>query len=160
MKKIVILFICLTALAIPAQGPSEENTNIYTSEIPDFEMGVIIGEPLGVTLKWWNSRRSAFDIAAAWSFTENGIFEIYANYLFHYLFLKNDLMPLYVGIGGSFRIDGDSFIGARFPLGVEYFVPGLPLSLYAEAGPIWQFAPRNEAIGMGGVGIRVTFGTL
>lgn len=37
---------------------------------PVFEIGALLGEPIGLSMKFWHSTLTATDVAAAWSFTE------------------------------------------------------------------------------------------
>ncbi|MEE9501339.1 MAG: hypothetical protein V3V48_04650, partial [Candidatus Aminicenantaceae bacterium] len=48
-----------------------------------FGLGIILGEPTGVSFKNWVGRREAFDVAVAWSFEGEGAIHIHADYLFH-----------------------------------------------------------------------------
>ena len=133
---------------------------VHAQNIPKFEFGVILGEPLGFSAKLWYTQRTAADIAAAWSFTENGIFEVYADFLVTPLLLKDGALPLYIGLGPALRIGNDWFLGARLPIGVEYLFPKLPLSIFGEVAPQWQLIPDNKFVLSGGLGIRLTFGSV
>jgi hypothetical protein len=43
-------------------------------------LGVILGEPTGVSFKAWIDNRTAIDAAAAWSFSENDSFQFHTDY--------------------------------------------------------------------------------
>jgi len=152
MKKIAIFIFSLFSLLAVSQA----------QDIPRYELGVILGEPLGISGKWWHNRQSASDIAAAWSFTENGVVEIHSDYLFHWLYPHVNVgdLPLYFGIGLSVRIGNEAFFGARVPLGIEYIIPYLPLSVFAEFAPIWHVLPEVTIVVSGGAGIRLTMSRL
>jgi hypothetical protein len=155
MKRLFCIILLLPAM-ISAQKTSHENV----IGVPRFETGIILGEPLGISAKWWHTRFTAADAAAAFSFQDGGKFEAYVDYLFHPVHLMRNRLPMYFGLGLAFRVGEDSFIGARTPIGVEYFLPGMPLSLFAELGPVWEFSPRSHVNGTGGIGMRFTFGKL
>ncbi|HAL91600.1 MAG TPA: hypothetical protein DCM68_01060 [Verrucomicrobia bacterium] len=74
-----------------------------------FGLGGIVGEPTGVSAKMWVTPRQALDAAAAWSFSDNGGFQLHADYLFHqFEWLKLDpatgRMPVYFGVGARVKL--------------------------------------------------------
>lgn len=91
--KIAIIVLLLTAAS----------ANALTQD--DFGVGVIIGEPTGLSLKYWLDEDYAIDGAAAWSYSENNSFQLHGDYLVHnYDLLGEDELPVYYGII-SFRFD-------------------------------------------------------
>ncbi|MEO0250493.1 MAG: hypothetical protein ABIN58_13405 [candidate division WOR-3 bacterium] len=126
-----------------------------------WELGVILGEPTGVSAKYWMSRINALNFGAAWSFEGEGQFHLHCDYLFHnYEFFKVDqgVFPIYFGIGGRVRFDeGDSRLGLRIVFGAEYITDAYPMSVFFEVAPIVDFAPETEASINGGIGIRYVF---
>ncbi|MBW6511085.1 MAG: hypothetical protein K0A93_03060 [Desulfuromonadaceae bacterium] len=46
-------------------------------------LGVIVGEPTGISGKYWLDTRQAIDFAAAWSFSANNSFQFHADSLRH-----------------------------------------------------------------------------
>ena len=126
-----------------------------------WELGVILGEPTGLSAKYWTSRINAIDFGAAWSFQGDGQFHFHCDYLFHnYEFFQVDpgSLPIYFGIGGRVRFDDDdSRIGLRLVLGAEYLTDAYPMSVFFEIAPIVDFAPETEADLNGGIGIRYIF---
>jgi hypothetical protein len=127
-------------------------------------VGIIVGEPTGISLKHWLSPDRALDLAAAWSFSDNEAFQLHTDYLFHYDKLLDQIkvpgsLPVYLGIGGrvkwqdsandgkgkgSAEEDGDTRVGIRIPLGVTYLFPKAPFDLFAELAPILDVAPESE----------------
>lgn len=126
-----------------------------------WELGVILGEPTGLSAKYWTSRENALDFGAAWSFQRSGQFHFHVDYLFHnYEFFQVDpgSLPIYFGIGGRVRFDGDdNRVGLRLVLGAEYLTSAYPMSVFFEIAPIVDFAPETEADLNGGLGIRYVF---
>ena len=45
--------------------------------------GIILGEPTGVSLKYWLTETSALDAGFTWSFVDENAFQIQADYLIH-----------------------------------------------------------------------------
>ncbi|KMQ51071.1 hypothetical protein CHISP_1994 [Chitinispirillum alkaliphilum] len=148
-KKIVIAFI-LFLLSFKSA---------YSQDVPTYEFGVIVGQPTGVSAKYWVGSRTAFDAAAAWSLWNNGSLELHATYLYHPLFLDVDTgeLPVYVGLGPAFYLRDDLAIGARFPFGISYLFDELPLSLFLEIAPVVEVLPETDFDITGGAGVRIAF---
>jgi len=130
-------------------------------------LGLIVGEPTGITAKNWISDGRAFDAAVAWSFSGYDSFQIHADYLFHNSTWQEstDLegrFPLHYGIGARIKlgtdVDGvrgaraDSRIGVRIPGGIAYYIPDAPIEVFVEIVPLLDIVPAthfdlNAAIG-------------
>ncbi|MBN1884299.1 MAG: hypothetical protein JW876_02085 [Candidatus Krumholzibacteriota bacterium] len=126
----------------------------------DHEIGVILGEPSGLSYKYWTAWNAAVDFGLAWSFGNDGNVHIHADYLLHnFDFFEDDLenFPLYAGIGGRVRLDDDARIGLRIVVGAEYILEDTPLAFFFEIAPILDFAPETEADVNGGLGLRYVF---
>lgn len=120
-------------------------------------IGVIVGEPTGLSVKKWISPTHAIDGALAWSFSENDSFQIHADYLFHdfnVVKIQPGRLPLYAGLGvrvkvksddnGHGRNEDDALIGIRVPFGLSYLLDRSPLDLFAEIVPILDVAPDTD----------------
>lgn len=149
MKKKSAILVLLLIVIVKAQ------------EVPRFEAGVLLGEPASLSIKWWYGKRSAFDAAAGWYFGEGGKFEFHIDYLLHLIYpnIARGELPLYTGIGLSIRLGDEAFFGARVPIGIEFLIQGLPLSIFGEIAPVFEAIPENKVNLSGGVGIRLNFGT-
>ncbi len=161
MMKIVTLFFILSFGAF-----SYLQAQLYQRYDPEsvqnrrFEIGVMIGAPTGLNAKYWIDPRSTLDLAVAWLFEDEGYLEIHGDYLFHYLYpsVPRGLLPLYFGLGPAIRIgENDSFFGIRIPIGIEYFILNIPLSIFGEIGPRVEIIPNSSVKVAGGVGIRFVF---
>lgn len=135
---------------------------VHIAPTPRFEIGVLLGEPIGVSAKFWHGTITATDAAAAWSFTENGLFEFHFDFLVHPFNLRimKGNSPVYTGAGLAARVGNEWFFGARVPIGVEYIFSALPIALFGEIVPQWQFIPDNTFVFGGGAGIRLKFGSI
>jgi len=133
-----------------------------------WELGVILGEPTGFSGKYWTTAKTALDFGAAWSFERDGNFHLHCDYLYHnYEIFKVDegSLPLYFGIGGRVRFEGDdsidkdhgTHVGLRLVLGLEYLVAAYPMSIFFEVAPIVDIAPETTGSMNGGLGIRYVF---
>lgn len=127
----------------------------------NFGMGIIAGEPTGISMKAWTTNRTAVDAAIAWSFDE--AIHMHADYLWHFydrVEVDEGYLPLYIGIGGRAQLhdSGDDELGLRVPFGVSYLFEGAPIDLFAEVAPVMNVAPDTDLEAEGGIGIRYFFG--
>lgn len=110
-------------------------------------LGIIVGEPTGVTFKYWTGSNSAFDGALAWSFIDGGAFHIHADYLLHSFNLipvQEGKLPFYYGIGGRIKLLDKARIGVRVPLGLDYIFSSAPVDIFFELVPILDLAPKTD----------------
>jgi hypothetical protein len=133
-----------------------------------WELGVILGEPTGLSAKYWTTANTALDFGAAWSFGHDGNFHLHCDYLYHNFNIfevDQGSLPLYFGIGGRVRFESDdpkdddkgTRVGLRMVLGLEYLVAAYPMSVFFEIAPIVDVAPKTEGSMNGGLGIRYVF---
>ena len=69
-------------------------------------------------------------------------------------------MPIYIGVGGLFRIrddNRDNQAGVRIPVGISYMFDNAPIDVFAEIGPALDVTPDVRGEMTGGVGIRFWF---
>jgi len=123
-------------------------------------IGIMIGEPTGLSVKLWTSSRSAFNIGAAWSLSgRNEAIHLHADYLFHTWFgdVNRGQLGFYYGIGGRAIFAGDPTVGVRVPLGLNYVFENIPFDLFVEAVPILDLSPDTRFAGNGAFGLRYYF---
>lgn len=127
-----------------------------------FGLGVILGEPTGISGKYWVTSNIAVDGAAAWSFAGDDGVQLHADVLYHKFDLfnvKTGKLPIYFGAGAriKFTIDDDNRFGMRVPVGIDYIFENVPLDIFFELVPIIDFAPSTKFAFNGGVGVRYFF---
>ncbi len=123
-------------------------------------LGLILGEPTGVSLKSWTGRKTAIDAAAAWSFDRDGSLHLHADYLIHdfnLLKTRTGRLPVYYGIGGRIRLEDKTRIGIRFPVGMSYIFDDAPFDIFLELGPVFDVVPGTELTVSGFIGFRYYF---
>lgn len=152
---VFVAFVLILSLASLANG------QIALVDAGDMEVGILLGEPTGLSAKLWTTGSTAFDLGVAWSFGDGGNFHIHADYLFHnfdFFDVDTGSLPIYVGIGGRVRLEeDDSRVGLRVALGLEYIMENNPFSFFFEVAPIVDFLPETEADVNGGIGVRYIF---
>ena len=139
MKRIVIL---LGALGVLAGGGDDASAQ------EGLGLGIILGEPTGISMKSWLSTTTAFDMAAAWSFVDEDALHLHGDFLVHnydVFRVNKGYMPLYYGIGARLKTqNNDSRVGIRFPVGVNYLFAAEPIGIFFEVVPILDVTPSTE----------------
>lgn len=119
------------------------------------ELGIILGEPTGISLKLWQTNTTAIDAAVAWSFGRNESVHIHADYLIHQdLEADQGSFMFYYGLGARALLSNDPRFGARIPVGLQYIIPSSRLSLFFEVAPTFDLMPATKFGVNGGIGIR------
>jgi hypothetical protein len=119
------------------------------------ELGVVLGEPTGVSVQVWQSGRTAIDGALAWSLGRNDKIHIHADYLKHdQLSVDRGSLTFYYGIGARAILADDARFGARIPVGLHYVIPDSRVSLFFEVAPIFDLIPATDFDVNGGIGVR------
>jgi hypothetical protein len=128
-----------------------------------FGLGIMAGEPTGISFKYWLSNSSAIDAGTAWSFRDYPSFHMHADYLWHKFDLipvgKGEL-PLYFGLGSRLKIqsnEGDSEFGIRLPVGWAYIFADGRLDTFMEIVPVMDLFPATELNLNAAIGIRYFF---
>lgn len=135
-----------------------------------FGLGVMIGEPTGISAKAWLSGQNALAIGVAWYTGGNRFYKdfdysnrthFHADYLWHsfYAISSNGSFPLFYGIGGAInsgpRFEGT--LGARGVLGIAWLPKGTPLDIFLEIVPT-LYLINSTGFGIdAGLGARVFF---
>ncbi len=125
-----------------------------------FGAGIIIGEPTGISLKYWQSPGQALAAAAAWSFQGKAAVHFHADYLFHRDVtrdVRQGRLASYFGMGLRTKFREGMLLGIRIPLGINYQFPTAPLEFFIEFVPIMELIPATELNINGGFGLRYYF---
>ncbi len=130
-------------------------------------IGIIAGEPTGLSVKYWLDDTQAIDGAAAWSFWDDDGFQLHADYLWHNFDLvdpgaADGKLPVYYGVGARLKFeedngkgdDGDTVFGIRVPLGISYLFEDGRFDVFAELVPVLDLAPDVELDLQLAVGLR------
>ncbi len=156
--RIALLLLC----CIPSMVLAQDN---------GFGLGIILGEPTGVSAKLWLSRRSAVDGAIAWSFVDTDHLHLHGDYLWHnyeIIDIEEGKLPIYYGIGARIRFESRSGhivhsredrsrFGVRGVFGIEYIFATTPFDLFFELAPIMDLIPGSEFSLNAALGFRYFF---
>ena len=144
----ILLLILLAATTSPAQNKG-------------FGIGIIIGEPTGISAKNWLSGRTAVDGAIAWSFVKESSFHVHGDFLLHSFDAIETKEPFYFyyGVGGRIKASkkDPSRVGVRGVAGVGYMLQAAPVDFFLEIAPIFDLTPATEISINAGIGGRYFF---
>ncbi len=159
MKHFYFAYIALSLL-LPA--------GIITAQDHKFGLGVIVGEPTGISAKLWTSSRNAFDFGLGWSnggdrlgkydgyYDGGSRVHFHMDYLWHSFdaIRSTERFPLYYGIGGRINSGAgyhDSF-AVRGVFGIAWLPRNTPIDVFLELAPSLQLTSST------GFGIDAGFG--
>lgn len=145
------------------------NTATAQNNDGNIGLGVMVGEPTGLSFKAWTSQTTAFDAGLAWSFSGRDAIHIHADYLWHnYEIFGGDIdegqLPVYYGLGGRLILinddndvgedDDDAVLGVRVPVGINYLFEDNPIGLFLEVAPIINLVPDTDFDADAALGVR------
>ena len=136
-------------------------TNLSSAQSNGFGVGIILGEPTGISAKYWTTGSTAFDFGLGYSIRKNSRLHLHADYLFHVnnLFNTSENISLYYGPGARLRLvqTGDSRLGFRFDIGLVWIPRNSPVDVFLEIAPLMDIIPETDFSFNGGVGVRYFF---
>lgn len=145
MKKIFLAAALLCAASVCRAGDK-------------YELGFIVGEPTGLSFKQDLGANKAVDAAAAWSFSGEKSLSLHADYLWFrndFSRARKERLPLYYGLGARLKLEDRSVVGARFPVGLQYFFREERLTVFAEIAPVLDLLPDTEVRLNAAAGLRL-----
>jgi hypothetical protein len=176
MKKLFAMAF-LAVLIFAAASPSQ-------AQQKNWAIGLRLGEPTGLNVKKYIGKSNALDInvgtygtfygsrAYRNGYYRNAGLSIMINYLWQKRIRNADGLQWYYGLGGQLTTrkyyyqksgnndyyENNIGIGATGMIGIEYFIPNCPISLYADATPYLELFPSAFFLNLqAGIGGRVNF---
>ncbi len=164
MKK-YLLFVMVFCLMIILAKP-------ITAQDHGFGLGIILGEPTGLSAKLWMSKDNAFDFGLGVSlggdrikykgnYDNSGRVHFHMDYLWHAFnaIRSTERFPLYYGFGGRFNTGGgyDGSFGVRGVFGIAWFPHSAPIDVFLELVPVFQVTPLTGLGIDAGLGVRYFF---
>jgi len=126
-----------------------------------FGLGMILGEPIGISGKYWTSSSTAFDFGVGYSFENNSYLNLHADYLFHSknIFDTSEDISLYYGPGARLRFveNATTRLGFRFDVGLVWIPRHTPIDVFIEIAPLLDIIPETDFSMNGGIGVRYFF---
>jgi hypothetical protein len=165
MKHLCLFVVALCLLFIVQGSNAQQREGGYGHT---FGLGVIVGEPTGISAKLWTSGTNAFDFGLGWSNGGDrlGNYDGYYNggsrthfhmdYLWHAFdaIRSSERFPLYYGIGGRINSGAgyNSSLAIRGVFGISWLPRGTPIDVFLELAPSLQLTSST------GFGIDAGFG--
>ena len=155
MKKFTLLALVLLSLHAAVPQPASAAR---------FGLGLLVGDPTGLSWKLWATRRTALDGCLGWSFGDHGFTRVHVDYLWHSpIRTDGGRLWFHYGLGGAMwlghrsRHADDLGLGVRGVLGLEYQFRRSPFSIFGEAAPTMNVTPVGWFDMQGGAGFRLYF---
>jgi hypothetical protein len=121
----------------------------------EFGMGLLIGEPSGLNAQFFWGPRTAVDVTAAWSLSDEWFMTIADFQVYDYIGDAPREWRWYYGLGGYLALpeNDDGTLGVRIPLGIKYHFPHSYIDVWAEVAPALELVPETQAAFQGGLGL-------
>ena len=154
------------ALALAPAAASADGRGV---EKGVFGLGLIVGEPTGVSAKYYLADDTAIDAAVGGAIIGRGI-QVHGDFLWHPWILERKdgfVLPAYFGVG--MRVlkrdagGGDedhTRIGLRVPVGILFDFTRVPLDVFVELVGVADYRTKGDAFGLdinAGAGARYYF---
>lgn len=137
-------------------------TSVLSAQSNEFGLGLIIGEPTGISGKYWLEENRAVDFAVGFTtFGDKNRLSVHADYLYHLngIIPSNDDIPFYYGFGIRLRThssENGSF-GVRGVSGLIVNLQKVPVELFFEIAPVFQLLPETKLKLDAAIGARYYF---
>jgi hypothetical protein len=141
---LVVAVLLLLPAAAHAQGPNGR----------PFGLGLALGEPTGISGKYWFNEKNAVDMAIGYGYFPHEGGALFADYLYHIYTIANTSkfdFEFYLGFGGKLGFwhhhvdrpdphDDRGFgIGVRIPFGLTMVFDQAPFDIFLELTPSMAF---------------------
>jgi hypothetical protein len=166
--RFVLALVAAAALAAPARADTDDD-GVRGADKGTLGIGIILGEPTGVTAKLYIKDDQAIQAAVGSAFIGGGL-QVHADYVFHPYILQTRpsfVLPVYLGPGVRLinytngRDDSSFAIGARFVGGLLFDFKTVPLDAFIEVAGVLEYEFRDgkgAAIKLNaGAGVRYYF---
>lgn len=167
--RFVLAFALAIGIAAPARADTDDDTAGPGAEKGTLGVGIILGEPTGITAKLYLEDDQAVQAAIGSAFIGGGL-QLHADYVFHpYILQTRDsfVLPVYVGPGVRLidytngRDDSSFAIGVRAVGGLLFDFKTVPLDAFIEIAGVLEYQFKaGEGAGIrlnAGAGVRYYF---
>jgi hypothetical protein len=140
MKNKISMLCLLVALFWIAPNPANANNGMSG-------IGIIIGNPTGISLKFPNDEKTHFNAVISWSLKNDPDIYLHVDYIFKTLtpiaFTQQFSMTPIIGIGGRLEsTHGNS--GIRLPFGLTHKLQKKPIEFLIEIIPALDVFPATD----------------
>ena len=161
--RVLLTVSCVSLLAALAASPA------HAEEKGVFGAGLVVGEPTGISLKYYLGDDTAIDAGIGAAFIGKGL-QVHADYLWHPWILESKpsfVLPVYVGVGGRVLNrnggggdDDHVRLGVRGVGGILFDFREVPLDVFVEVAGVADYRTRGDTFGLDinlGAGVRYYF---
>jgi len=152
---------CLVVSALVLAAVIGVNATAVCAAEYDYGLGIIVGEPTGLSAKKWLAGKTAIDAAVAWALSNDTALHLHADFLVHRFDLaavESGSLALYYGIGARLLlVDDEKLLGARTPFGLDYLLGETRIEVFFEIVPVLNLLPDSELDLNAGFGGRYFF---
>jgi hypothetical protein len=123
-------------------------------------LGLMIGEPTGISCKGWVTHSGAIQLGIGWpSTSHSGGTAIAAEYLWHsHIFRSRESFPISYGLGAIFGVSNDiNIFGMRSAFGIAWWPHGSSFDIFLELNPTLYLKPSSTFELDFGFGVRYFF---
>jgi hypothetical protein len=163
-----VLLAAAIAILAPARADADDESKLGIDK-GTLGIGIILGEPTGITAKLYLKDDQAIQAAIGSAFIGGGL-QLHADYVFHPYILQTRpsfVLPVYFGPGVRLidytngRDDSSFAIGARLVGGLLFDFKDVPLDAFVEVAGVLEYEfkdGRGGAIRLNaGAGVRYYF---
>ncbi len=150
MKKVLVLAAAIALVCVPLK-----------SQDRGLGIGVIVGDPTGISMKIWTTQSNALQFALAWSTHDPFLgtrVSVSGDYLWHSFnaIRSDERFPVFYGVGGVIASGGgfQSALGVRGVIGIDWLSRKAPIDVFIQAVPVLVLSPSTDVEIGAGVGIR------
>ena len=126
-----------------------------------FGLGIMLGEPSGISGKYYLNSTNAIDFGIGYSIATEGKFNLHVDYLHHRegVFNTNHKLILHYGFGAKIKTysSKDDAFGVRGVLGVTWTQEDVPFDAFIEVAPVFRLLPSTELEIDASIGARYYF---
>ncbi|RMH62798.1 MAG: hypothetical protein D6677_08995 [Calditrichaeota bacterium] len=142
MKYIMVIWALLACLPVKARY--------------GWHVGVITGEPVGLSMSREVDGNGAYDFALGWDLSDGGFVHMHGDRVWYYRLIldKNQALPVYAGAGVRLRLGRKAGISARAPLGTRYVFRPHPFEAFLEIVPTLTLVPATALDLKWALGVR------
>lgn len=164
IRSFTLFLLFLMSFVFVGSAVSHAGTDPYGPENKRLGVGIIAGEPTGLSLKGYLTQQLGIDAIASWSFVEDA-FTLIGDLTYDFFDIpvgtSKVTLPFYAGagvlVGFNAGKEDKTKVGVRVPIGVAVQWTTFPIEVFIEAAPGIELAPETEFDISGGVGVRFYF---
>ncbi len=128
----------------------------------EFSIGVVLGEPTGISLKISPSKNLAHDVGLNFNTSDNYLYLSWDVLKYDYSKITSKELsgsfPIFYGLGiRAINIGDELHLALRFVIGLEYIFSDIPFNIFVKLAPTINVVPSTKASIAPAIGIRYMF---